>query len=353
MIHLKTVKRPVLACSLLTLTVNLHAVYNVSTIPISPEGQFTANNGTIHYWTASGGYSTYDTASGTTNPIGLPPGGTLSNGFGDAFGVYDSSNNLFYAASLYGFSDSDVYTYNGSGGSWQTPGPEGVTMINAYGGQVSSGQLYVSGLAEPWNGTTGQSNFVFAFDHLAIPGGDPARHDTLIETAGNSAHLAIAPNGDFYYGTFTTNTLYRWTASQVASVVNDLYADEEDTFLTLGDAAETWALPGGGNGLAVDAGGNVFFAVNDFSGTNDLHTLGWLDTETGTYETIVSSNNFTEFYGAISVDGDFSQGDPLYFTPSPGGDILEVTIVPEPAIYALLFSGFALLFACRRSGRLD
>ena len=327
-----------------------HAQYQIEELAgVSPEGQFTAHNGKIHYWTGSGGYSIYDTASGVTNSIGLPPNGTYSNGYGDAFGVYDSENNLFYAASLYGSSESNIYTYDHNTSSWRTPGQAGVPMINAYGGQVHGGQLYVSGLNEPWDGSYGQDTYISAYDHSATVGGEPPRHDLLIQTSGNSADLAVAPNGDVYYATFSQgegNQIFRWTADQVSGAFNDLYSDEPDSYLTLADAVNSWAIPGAGNGLAVDAGGNVFFAVNDYSGASDPHTLGWLDTETGIYETIYTSDSFMDWFGSISVDGDFSKGDPLYF--SAGGSVLGFSLVPEPSAFTLITALVVFGLAQRR-----
>ncbi len=317
------------------------AQYHVVDTGVYPEGQFTYADGYIHSWTADSGYSIYDVSTGETSDIGLPPNGTRTNGYGDAFGVYDSTNGLFYAATVYGMSDSDVYVYDTNAGEWQTPGVSGVSMINAYGGQVHNSQLYVSGLAQPWNGGYGQDNYIFAFDHLATPGGDPARHDTLIETAGNSAYLAVAPNGDFYYATYSTSMLYRWSAEQVASVTDDLYEPGAvDNFLTLGDADDAWAVPGGGNGLAVDDAGNIFFAVN-----GSEHILAMLDPETGEYITILSSTDFMDWYGAMSIEGDFMAGDPLYFSSGFGGSIWGISLVPEPSVYAHTLGTLVLLFA--------
>ena len=323
-----------------TASADLAPDYESINIPITAEGQFTASDGLIHSWTASGGYSVYDTATGSTTTIGLPPNGILSNGYGDPFGVYDIDNDLFYAATLYGGSDSDIYIYDAIAEDWITPGQDGVTMVNAYGGQVHNGQLYVSGLAEPWNGGLGQSTYIFAFDHSATPA-DEARHDMLIETAGNSANLAIAPNGDVYYATYSDNTLYHWTADQVASVTDDLYApDAVDNFLTLSDAVDSWALPGAGNGLAVDSAGNVFFAVNNFSSSPN-HILAMIDpTQPEGYRTIYTTDGYMEWFGPISVDGNFLRGDTLYFSPSTyGSGMMAITYIPEPATLSLLAMG--------------
>ncbi|WFB35161.1 hypothetical protein P3T73_13430 [Kiritimatiellota bacterium B12222] len=304
---------------------------------LSPQGGFTAYQNQIHYWTASDGYLIYDVTSAQTQTIGFPENGVRSNGFGDAFGVYDSASNLFYAATLYGTSDSNIYAYNHSTGSWNTSGPEGVTIVNAYGGKSQNGQLYISGLAEPWNGSYGQDNYIFAYDHTATVGGEDPRHDTLIQTAGNSADLAIASNGDTYYASYSTNVLYKWSGDQIASVTDDLYApDAIDNFLTLADASETWTLPGSGNGLAVDEGGNVFFAVND--SMDFSHTLGMLDASAPNgYQVLASSSGYADWYGSISVDGDFTEGDPLYFSPGWGSDLEQLISIPEPSTLTLAF----------------
>lgn len=326
---------------------DLAAGYASQSLPVPVEGQFTAHNDQLHYWTASGGYQIYDVASGSTTTIGLPPNGTNSNGYGDAFGVLDKDNNLFYAATVYGSSDSDVYTYDNNAGSWITPGVQGVTMVNAYGAQVHNGQLYVAGLAEPWNGGYGQDNYIYAFDHTAGVN-DTARHDTLIEAAGNSSYMSVASNGDIYYGTFSTNTLYRWTASQVASMTDDLYApDAVDHFLTLSDAADSWALPGGGNGVAVDDAGNVFFAVNN--GMD--HILGMIDeSDPDGYREILTSSDYMDWYGPMSIEGDFLNGGTLYFSPSTygGTSMLAITAVPEPTTLVLFGIGGVLMLRRRQ-----
>ena len=94
-----------------------------------------------------GGYQIYNTTSGSTTTIGLPPNGTITNGYGDWFGVYDSANNAFYAATLASdFTTTYLYEYNGKTGTWSNWTSPGEYLTNAYGGQVYNGQLYVSGL---------------------------------------------------------------------------------------------------------------------------------------------------------------------------------------------------------------
>ena len=188
------------------------------------------------------------------------------------------------------------------------------------------------------------------------PKATPPRHDALIETAGNSAHLAVAPNGDIYYGTFSNNTLYRWTAAQVAGVTNDLYADdpEEDTFLTLADAVESWAMPGAGNGLAVDEAGHVFFSVNDWA-TND-RILAMVDpSQPSGYQeifTVPQDDYWYYYFGPISVDGDLLNGGTLYFSSAWGATSLAaIHQVPEPGCFALIVSALTLILIVRRQQR--
>ncbi|MEN6407480.1 MAG: hypothetical protein ABFC77_13535 [Thermoguttaceae bacterium] len=104
--------------------------------------------------------------------------------------MFDSTNNVFYAGTYNDYDASYVYQYNRATGTWNTEATgttAGVLMVNAYGAQAHNGQLYVAGLAEPWNGGYGQDNYVFAYDHGATPGGATPRHDMLIQTSGNSA----------------------------------------------------------------------------------------------------------------------------------------------------------------------
>ena len=238
--------------------------YSMQNVNVVPDGQFTASGGQINHWTSVSGYQIYNTSSGSTTTIGLPPNGTITNYYGDAFGVYDPANNVFYAGTNAN-NGSYIYEYNGTTGAWSNSSSAGVYFPDAYGAQVHNGQLYVSG------GPSTTASLV-VYGPNAIVNNSPPQ--TLGQVAGYSGFLAVAPDGDlylapsdYYYNFSETDTLYRWTASQVANA--------GVTPLTTANAAQTVVLPGNGNGLAVDAAGNVFFAVNDqYTGVS---TLGLLD----------------------------------------------------------------------------
>jgi hypothetical protein len=307
---------------------------------VAPDGQFTAYNGQINYWTSTAGYQIYNTASGSTTTIGLPPNGTISNPYGDAFGVLDPVNNVFYAGTVAPDFSSYIYEYNRTAGTWSNSTSAGVHVAAAYGAQVYNGQLYVSGLV---SGSGPPPTNIFAFGQTAIPNG-PAPQ-TLIQASGYSADLAIAPNGDVYYGTNDTDTLYRWTAAQVAAVTS--------TPLTIANAQTVCTLPGGGGGLTVDSAGNVFFSVNDLNSGNSTLAIVNPSSPTG-YDSIYTSSGFADYYGAISVDGNFLHGGTLYFDPGLDGgstnSLVAIQAVPEPSSLVLLAvaAAFAVGPFCRK-----
>ncbi len=316
---------------------------------ISIEGGFSVYNGTGHYWNAVTGYSTVDINTGTVTQMANPDG-WASNYAGDPFGLYDSVNNAFYAATYFNGGESCLYKYNYATDTWSAEG----SAVNMYGGAVSNGNLYISGLRESWTGGYGSSYislYDFSDDHL---------HDALIETGGASANVAVDNYGNVYYATYYnpdgsqgSNVLYRWTADQVTGVMNDLASGEDDDFLTLADGEKLADLPdGGGNGITVDDSGNVFITLNDFT-TGSSYLVKW-DGTTGdgdNYDIIAEeADGIFAWFGPLDIEGDFAAGDSLYGSYGWGGPITEITAasVPIPGAVWLLGSGLIGLFSIRR-----
>ena len=306
---------------------------------ISLEGGFSVYNGTGHYWSGAT-YYTVDLATETITNMGAPAS-VQSNGYGDPFGMYDATTNAFYAATYYGAGDSYVYRYDYSSGTWS----DAYSAVNIYGGDFYNGDLYISGLREPWSGGF-DSSYISLFD---FSGG--GYHDALIETGGASAHVAIDQQGNVYYVPYGSGSaLYRWTASQVVSVRNDLASGEDDTYLTLAEAEKLSDMPGGGNGITVDDAGHVIITTN---GSDNL-LLMW-NGESGDGENYIvlgtaPEDQYMAWYGPLDIEGDFTQGDALYASLGFGGPFTEVTAspVPVPAAVWLLGSGLIGLAGIRR-----
>ncbi|PIE73721.1 MAG: hypothetical protein CSA20_01985 [Deltaproteobacteria bacterium] len=307
------------------------------------EGGFSVHNGTGHYWSGAS-YSTVDLSTGSVTNIGAPDN-VQSNGYGDPFGIYDASagaSGTFYAATYFNESTSYVYKYDYGSGSWS----EGYESVNIYGGDTYNGDLYISGLREPWTGGYG-SNYISLFDFSGN-----GYHDALIETGGASAHVALDSQGNVYYTPYTTtgsSALYRWSAEAVAGVVNDLAGGETDTYLTLADGEKLSDLPGGGNGITVDAAGNVFVTTNLWSPS--FHGLMMWNGTAGdgdNYE-MMGDGGYYVWFGPLDIEGDFNAGYPLYGSYAYNGPITEITAaVPVPAAAWLLGSGLLGLVGIRR-----
>ncbi len=306
------------------------------------EGGFNASDGVVHWWNAQNswssysGYHTLNTANGEVTDMGQPSS-VNTNGFGDPFGVYDSQNNCFYAASYNSGWESCLYKYSYATGTWSEEG----TAVNMYGGATHNGNLYISGLREPWTGGY-DDTFISLYDFSSL-----RAHDALIEVGGASAHVAVDNQGNVYYATYEptgTAALYRWTADLVQSVINDLAGGEDDTFLTLADGEKLADLEGGANGLAVDDAGYIFFTFNSMGSTpSSLCMWNGISGDGLNYDVLATTGPLGNWFGPLAIEGNFLNGDPLYGSFGFGGAITEITYIPEPATIAILALGGLLL----------
>ncbi len=308
------------------------------------EGGFNTHNGTAHYWKAGSGYFTMDLATGNVTSMGKPA--TLTNGFGDPFGYYDSSVNKFYAGTFNNAGSIFIYTYDYTSGAWS----QGVESVNIYSGCTHNGDIYIAGLRKPWSGGF-DNNFISLFDNSGS-----GYHDALIETGGASAHVALDRSGNVYYNYYSPNgvsELFRWTADQVASAKNDLAAGEEDTYLSLADGEKLSDLPGGGNGIVVDDAGHVLITTNVYPNSKLMMWNG-NSGDGDNYELIgVNPDGGFAWFGPLSIEGDFTKGDPLYGSYGFNGPVTEIMAdpVPVPSAFLMLAAGLTGLAGMGRRKR--
>jgi len=306
------------------------------------EGGFNVNDGQIHWWNApnswgGNGYNVMDTTTGIITNMGKSAS-VNTNGYGDPFGVYDSKNNCFYAASYNTSWESCLYKYSYSSGTWSEEG----TAVNMYSGATYNGNLYISGLRSPWSGGY-DDNYISLYDFSSTHA-----HDALILTGGASAHVAVDGQGNVYYATYDPTAgggLYKWTAEQVAGVVNNLAGGADDTFLTLTDGQKLSGLAGGANGIIADKAGHVFLTFNSMNPEIPSALVMWDGTvgDGFNYDVLATAGPYANWFGPLAIDGDFLSGAPLYGSYGFGGPITELTYVPEPATMAILALGSLML----------
>lgn len=313
--------------------------------PVS--GGYTVANGQVHVWMndmfAAGniGYMIGDIATGHYSTIGMPPGNVVSNGFGDPFGVYDAANGYFYAGT-YNASGSGIYRYSVATSTWSALG----VFNSLYGADIHDGKVYASGLNAIWNGSAGQGNQIALYD---LTGG--SSHDVLIQATGNSANVAVDSFGNVYYANYGQNAaLYRWSFDDINLVRADLGhgaagGGAGDLFLTYDDAEVLTFLPDGGNGLAVDEGGNVFLTVNGATSSLLMWNAAmgtWSEEDPFHFQSIAGLDAGMPFgwFGSMDTEGDFLNGGSVYLSNYGSNGLAEVTMaVPEPSSIALLVLG--------------
>ncbi|MDR1305208.1 MAG: hypothetical protein LBK76_08310 [Verrucomicrobiales bacterium] len=335
-------------------------------LPYATQGGFTVYDGNLYSWNfaeswgANSSYAIYNFATSSTtyfnnnNPLD-------GNSYGDPFGLYDPVSGKFYAGTYTDKGTTGVWRYEGDG-NWTKLG----VFASLYGADFYQGRLYASGLNAIWNGAFGQNNQIALYD---LTGN--SQHDVIIQTAGNSATVAVDNQGNVYYANFngiingeSVTALYMWTADQVDSVRADLEGGgtagggEGDLFLTYEDGLFLTTVPGGANGITVDAAGNVFVSYKIDSRYNGIlmwnESLGLAAEDDAAHYLTVAQFGGSGVGAApsfLDTEGDVLNGGILYAGPDFEGDqffFLTYNIIPEPSIWASLLLGGAMLLLALR-----
>ncbi|MDR1304860.1 MAG: hypothetical protein LBK76_06510, partial [Verrucomicrobiales bacterium] len=310
-----------------------------STATFMFEGGFTAYSSTLHTWTslssAERGYHTTDlnpivTTSATSVTSVLVWGGTLNGQGGDPFGVYNPADSgTFYAGTYNGQGTSALWTYNGPGKAWTNHGPFGAP----YGAATSKDgefpdYVFIAGLTGTWSGSYGQNTNIVIYPNQSS---GTSEYQVIIEAAGNSANVAVDGDGNVYYAEYARSGptyLRKWDARAVGTAITS------GTHLTYTNATILCTLPGPGNGITADAGGNVFFSTG---GTANSGIYMWNTDLVGTgtdYIKVAAVNSGSP--GDLDSEGDVVNGGFLYAgtTRFGGSDFTIITLgtpLPQPA----------------------
>jgi hypothetical protein len=232
------------------------------------------------------------------------------------------------------FAPTPVYQFNPSNPA--TPNYTSVaTLQNFSAARASATSLYIVGA----NGEEGDSSV----SYVTTSGSQ----QVILDPAGTfSAGVAVSAGGDLYVGNNDNNSVYKFTAAQVASAVIN------STVLQFSDGAllHTFADDVVGS-LAVDAQGRIWAAGFGADG------LFWFDPGTnltgvltpeasgGAYSVNTFSDGSNDYVGFLWQSG-FSNGSQIIYGYN------TVQNVPEPtaaALLAALVSGAALRWRRRRA----
>lgn len=270
------------------------------------------SDGNLYYMAGTSAYAfggLYRKDGGSSTNL-VPGSGSLFSGVS----VVALNSSIYYNDS--DFSNNQfIRTYQIGSGALTT-----ATTVNFSLGTDGSG-LYSAGSAD-WTTTS-----------ITLHAGDLSSVQVLGGVAGSSGPLAFDTAGNLFYAPGLGDlSIYRWSAAEVASALSGgpllaaaghVWADYRAAFPTVG----------GGTAMAVDASGNLFITLTDFSNPSSLVRF---DADGGAFEVIATS---TDRLGDLRIH----EGG-LYL--SDGSSIYS--IVPEPSALILALFSLAPIAGIRR-----
>jgi len=254
--------------------------------------------------------------------------------------IYSNPNN-FVGASLVTIGDfvyfnhSDfsntqfIYSYGPISGS---PTATQVSTTPNWGLYGHNGELFITGAVG--FGTNQIFHSPLNADGTLV--NDPAIN--LGVTSGSSGPIAFDNAGNLFYAPgFGDQSIYRWTAAEVAAAI----ADPSGAPLSMIDAlwhdySATHSSPSGATGMVIGPDGNLVVSLSDFMNPSILVEFQ-----------IDSTDAFAGYFDILTATGRL--GDVRYYNGSlfvaSGNEIFEITAVPEPAAFAFLAGLFGLLLS--------
>ena len=177
-----------------------------------------------------------------------------------------------------GNTDDRIYAIDLKTGTWALK----AKLSGNFDLEFLNGKVLVSGLnSSDWSA----ANSIFLLD---TTGSD--NHKKLIEIGGNSTGFAVDSKGNVYCGTSLMyaatpkpDGLYSWNSDKVLTAISGT------TFLTLDDGTVLSNLPNGGYDCRVDAGDNLFFNSNNFSGPGVIGRWNGLYGPALNYDTVATA----------------------------------------------------------------
>ncbi|MGZ0654466.1 hypothetical protein ACWPKS_02570 [Coraliomargarita sp. W4R72] len=297
----------------------------IEQISIVPEGAFSINDGALHYWTNGEGYRIYALDWDVEQVIGLPTGSAPAGGYDLPFGVFDAEAGLFYGGTYVSEGLRYVSVYDEVGSTWLFDASTLAGFTDVYGATLYAGALTVAGRTQAWNSEGTLGDYIFNFDTNPSSDGT-VRHDALILTEDSSGAVAYGPDGGLYYATTETNSIYYWSAAQIASVTDDFDVVSTDSYLALSTGQKLLDLPGHIGGIAVDEAGVLFFTMNIVGDYPEQFVAKYDSDAPDGYEVLVSSAGSIDYYGHLAIEGIFSEGGALYFSPGVEQDLARIGV---------------------------
>jgi hypothetical protein len=278
----------------------------------------------------------YSTTTASFNFGGLYKAGTgqVVAGSSDfaSTSVTRIGNYVYYNTS--DFSNQKIYNYNTV---TNTASGAAISTTPNYGLYTNNGQLFITGSVSFGTNHIYTSTLDSNGDLVSDPAID------LGVTSGGSGPLAFDSDGNLYYAPgFSDPSIYKFSAADLANAIADPTGDPLSITGNLWlNYSSLYSSYSGGTSMAFDENGDLMLTLTNFVDPSLLVKFG-IDDLTGAYNS--NANTILEDSGILG-ELRFHDGE-IYV--SSGNQIINVSAVPEPSTYALLFLGLSVVVIATR-----